>query len=87
MTRQQRAAAVRKGDYFERYEATARSVLSALLDKYADEGIESIEDIGVLRIRPFDALGAPMELVEAFGGPAAYMSAVRDLGNQLYRAA
>lgn len=86
LTRKQRAEAVRQGDYFERYEETARSVLDALLDKYADEGIASIEDVGVLRIRPFDRLGAPMELVSAFGGPAGYASAVKDLGEQLYAA-
>ncbi len=65
---------------------TAASVLQALLDKYADTGIESIEDIKILTLAPFSQLGTAPELIGAFGGKAAYLDAVHALEDELYRA-
>jgi type I restriction enzyme R subunit len=87
LTRSERARRVREGDYFSRYGAQARAVLEALLDKYADEGIEDVERLDVLNVRPLTDLGSPLEIVRRFGGKAQYLSAVRDLERELYRAA
>ena len=54
LTRRERANNVRKRNYFTKYGETAREVLDALLDKYADEGVDDIEDIDVLKVRPLD---------------------------------
>ena len=62
-------------------------MLEALLEKYADEGIEAIEQMQVLRVRPLDQLGTPPEIVGRFGGREQYLSAVRDLERALYSAA
>lgn len=35
----------------------ARAVLEALVEKYADAGIESIEDIKILTLDPFSRIG------------------------------
>lgn len=67
LTRRERAAQVRKRDVFTRYGETARKVLDALLDKYADQGIVSIEDTTVLQLDPFVGMGTPVELVRSFG--------------------
>jgi type I site-specific restriction endonuclease len=32
-------------------------VLNTLLDKYADEGVQEIEDVQVLKLKPFDSMG------------------------------
>jgi type I restriction enzyme R subunit len=87
LTRRERAAQVRKRDYFTRYGDQARAVLDALLDKYADEGIESIEALDILRVQPFDRFGTPMEIIQTFGGKAQYLRALQDLEAQLYLAA
>lgn len=84
LTRKERAEKVKKRDYFGRYGETARKVLERLLDKYADEGIANIENINVLKIAPISDLGAPVELIRAFGGRAAYQNAVHELGQALY---
>jgi type I restriction enzyme R subunit len=58
--------------------------LDALLEKYADEGLAPVEDVGVLRVQPLSALGTPLQLVERFGGKAGYVAAVREIETALY---
>jgi type I restriction enzyme, R subunit len=86
LTRRERAQNVRKKDYFAKYGEKARAVLEALLDKYADEGIGPIEDIGVLRVQPLNQLGTPVEIIRLFGGRDQYVAAVRELESELYAA-
>ncbi|NOX51828.1 MAG: restriction endonuclease, partial [Gammaproteobacteria bacterium] len=85
LTRKERANNVKKRDYFTRYGEQARAVLSALLDKYADEGLSTLESTIVLKLRPFTDMGAPMEIVNnAFGSKAAYEQAIQDLKHELF---
>ena len=42
------------------------------------------KDMKILTLAPFSQLGAPMELVKAFGGKAGYTQAVAELEAQLY---
>ena len=84
LSRKERADNVRKRNYFAKYQSAAQQVLDALLDKYADTGIEHIEDIKILQLDPFSRIGAPMELVNAFGGKSGYEKAVHELEDQLY---
>ncbi|MCK6614776.1 MAG: DEAD/DEAH box helicase family protein [Ignavibacteriaceae bacterium] len=87
LTRKERANNVRKRNYFTRYGDQARKVLEALLDKYADEGIENIEDIKVLQVIPFTQYGSPYEIIRDFGGTENYFKAVKELENELYKTA
>jgi len=84
LTRKERAANVRKRNYFAKYGEQARAVLNALLDKYADEGLEPVESVDVLKVQPFNRLGTPVELVRVFGGREKYLQAVRELEKELY---
>ena len=85
LTRKERADNVKKRDYFTRYGDPARAVLNALLDKYADEGLSTLESTKVLKLRPFTDMGAPMEIVNhAFGGKAAYEQAIHELEHELF---
>ncbi len=79
-----RAEQVKKRNYFAKYSGAARQVLEALLDKYADTGVEHIEDIKILQLDPFSQFGAPLELVKAFGGKAGYNKAIHELEDELY---
>lgn len=85
-TRRERADNVRKRDYFANYSETAREVLNALLDKYADEGIAPIEDFTILNVQPLTDFGTPLEIINAFGGREQYLQAIRDLEKELYAA-
>jgi len=85
MTRKERANNVKKRNYFTKYGEQARKVLETLLDKYADEGVENIESIEVLRVKPFDEYGSPIEIINEFGSKQKYIEAVRELENELYK--
>ncbi|MDQ1118680.1 MULTISPECIES: DEAD/DEAH box helicase family protein [Pseudoxanthomonas] len=87
LSRKERAEGVRKRNYFAKYQGKARQVLEGLLDKYADTGVEHIEDIRILQLDPFRTLGAPVELVAAFGGKTDYQQAILELESQLYSSA
>ena len=63
----------------------ARAVLEALLDKYVDEGIVTIENRKILQLKPFDQIGTPIEIIKAFGGVSEYESALQELQTELYR--
>ena len=52
LTRRERAENVKKRNYFAKYGERARAVLEALLDKYAEEGIGTIETFSVLNVQP-----------------------------------
>ncbi|TWH64597.1 type I restriction enzyme R subunit [Azomonas agilis] len=85
LTRKERAEQVKKRNYFAQYSGAARQVLEALLDKYADTGVEHIEDLKILQLAPFSQMGAPIELIKAFGGKAGYHQALQDLETALYQ--
>lgn len=84
LTRRERAEQVKKRNYFAKYGAQARQVLETLLEKYADTGIENIEDIKILTLDPFKNMGTASELVSAFGGKPAYLAALHELEQSLY---
>jgi type I restriction enzyme R subunit len=86
LTRKERAEDVKKRNVFSMYEEKAREVLGILLDKYADQGLETIETFDVLQLDPFTSIGTPIEIVKTFGGRAKYLEAVRELETALYSA-
>lgn len=88
LTRKERADNVRKRNYFSKYSVAAQNVLNRLLDKYADQGVQEIEDIQVLKLKPFDTLGRPLEIIKSsFGDKASYQQAVNELESEIYQQA
>ena len=86
LTRKERVENVRKRNYWTKYGENARRVLNALLDKYAETGIENIEEMQVLTIEPLKKLGTPAEIVKIFGGKEKYLAALKELENEIYAA-
>ena len=87
LTRKERANNVKKRNYFTKYGEQARNVLENLLDKYADEGIDDLESIEVLKVKPFTDFGSPMEIVNTFGSKKEYLKAIHELEVELYKTA
>lgn len=90
LTRSERAKRVRAKAYFEKYGDTARAVLDALLEKFADShthtDVPELENLAVLRVDPLSQLGTPVELVRAFGGKDQFQKAIRELEDALFEA-
>lgn len=87
LTRKERAEQVKKRNYFTKYGEQARKILNALLDKYASEGIENIEELSVLKVAPFNEMGTPAEIIALFGGKENYLKAIKELEQELYKVA
>lgn len=86
LTRKERANNVKKRNYFTKYGEQVRAVLTALLDKYADEGIVSLESAKVLKLKPFSDMGTPVEIInQVFGGKANYETAIQELEHELFK--
>ena len=86
LTRQERANKVQKRDVFSKYGEQARAVLEALLDKYANSGIQSVESLEILKLDPLRQFGTPIEIIQRFGSKKAYLKAIQDLESALYAA-
>lgn len=84
LTRKERANNVKKRNYFTKYGEKAQTILNSLLDKYAEDGLLTIESTEVLKLDPLNKLGTPMELIKAFGGKQQYLSAIKELETELY---
>lgn len=84
LTRKDRANNVKKRNYFAKYGQKAKEVIEALLDKYADEGIENVEDNNILRIPPFNNYGSILDIVKLFGGKENYKLALKELEDNIY---
>jgi type I restriction enzyme R subunit len=85
LTRRERANNVNKRDIFGKYGEQARAVLEALLEKFADHGVQDIEDAKVLELPPFDRFGSKTQIRRGiFGSVEQYTQAVQALEQALY---
>ena len=87
LTRKERADKVKKRNVFAKYGDQARSVLDALLQKYADSGLRSVESLDILKVEPLSTMGTPLEIIKLFGGKPGYLAALRELESALYQEA
>ncbi|HQF42050.1 MAG TPA: DEAD/DEAH box helicase family protein [Ignavibacteriaceae bacterium] len=91
LSRKERAANVKKRNYFAKYGEQARKVLEAILDKYSDEGINVVDDakdstklVDFLKLPPISNIALPLQIIDDFGGKQNYLFAVKELENEIY---
>jgi len=87
LSRKERAENVKKRNYFSKYGEKARIVLKKLLDKYASDGIENIEEMQILKLSPLNELGSPLEIISFFGNKNKYLEALKELEKEIYKVA
>lgn len=76
---------MKKRDVFGKYGGQTKVVLEALLEKFADHGVQDIEDAYVLGLPPFDQFGSKTQIRWGiFGGVEQYTQALRELELALY---
>jgi type I restriction enzyme R subunit len=73
-----------QGVIWDELENKVGKELAALLDKYVEQGVESLEDMDALKVEPINQLGSPRQIMQAFGGRAKYDEALQVLEQQLY---
>lgn len=85
-SRRERAARVRREheDFFAKQAPSARAVLEALLEKYAEHGVDQLDDLHVLEVPPLSEFGSPVEIARRFGDAPALRTAVEELEGLLY---
>ncbi len=84
LTKKERIENVKKRNYFEKYSSEAREVIEALLEKYAESGIDTIEDIWVLNIWRFREFWSPLEIISRFGKKDDYIKVVKEIEERIY---
>lgn len=85
LTRKERAEHVKKHHYFAKYNQQAQAVINSLLEKYAQDGLTTIESMEVLKLDPLKQHGSPIEIIKTFGSKANYLQALGELEQALYQ--
>lgn len=89
LTRRQRAESAKRQtqDLFSEHSATAREILSLLLDRYIERGILQFNTLSeLMKVQPFDRYGSPSEIATRhFGGLRGMKDAVSRLQTALYQ--
>ena len=83
MTRKERARRLERDGFLQAFEGECRQVISALLNKYMNDGID-LEQIAILKNAPFNDIGTPKKIFSLFGGKDNYEHTIRKLQNKLY---
>ena len=88
LTRNERANNVRKRNYFAKYGKQSAEILDLLLTKYADSGLEDLENVDALKLDPIKEYGTQIYIInKIFGGIDKFKNAIRDLEKQIYTVA
>jgi type I restriction enzyme, R subunit len=87
-TRRERADRVKKEErsFFDKYGPEAQTILSDLLEKYAEHGTAQFVIPDVLKVPPISERGNVIEIARLFGGPEKLREAVNELQALLYAA-
>ncbi len=86
-TRRERASRFRQQQaaFLAQYQLEARAILDALLDKYAEHGLDQFKLPDVLKVPPISELGNPLEITRLFGGTEPLKQALEELQMRLYQ--
>ena len=88
LTKAERINHVKKRGYLSKYQGVAREVLETLLEKYGESGIMDIGDMVTFSNDPFrERFGSEMKIAKAFGGRDGLLKAIKELEDELYKAA
>ena len=89
LTRSQRARKVKQSEYFDKYSEQAKEVITILLDKYVDYGLDALENLDTLRIPELEnKYGTIMQIIMViFSGIANFQEMLKELKDNLYEEA
>ena len=86
-TREQRAQRVKiNTEFFKHFDVFGHYVMTALLDKYSQHGIDELKIPGALNVPPISDYGNAAEIAKSFGGEVQLREAVDKLQRLIYKA-
>lgn len=87
LTRSQRARHVKQSSYFEKYSEEAKEVITILLDKYVDYGLDALENLNTLKIPELEnKYGTIMQIIMTiFMGLDNFKAMLNELKYNLYK--
>lgn len=80
----ERVDSVRKRNCFGKHSEQAQAVIEGLLKKYKGDGITTIVENSVLKLKPLNEIDPPVELVRVFDKRDDLEKAMKELEFQLY---
>lgn len=83
LTKAERVNNVKKRGYLYQYSDVAQEVVEALLEKYEENGIQTI-DRKILNNDPFIKFGSPTKIAKMFGGKKKFDEMLHELQTQIY---
>lgn len=83
MKKRERAEALRRSNYLNKYSGKAREVVEALLEKYSDVGFVALDELETVKTPPISHLGLPTEVLEWFGGREEFSKVLDELADSL----
>ena len=85
ITRKEKAAAIKVSAEVSSYDEKQKEVVEGLLDCYADNGVEQIEDASVLKLDKFARLGGVVKIFKMFGGKEGFLGLVSKIKSLLFK--
>jgi type I restriction enzyme R subunit len=83
MKKSERADALRRSNYLNKWSGKAREVVDALLEKYADVGFVALDELETVKTPPISSLGEPLEVLGWFGGREGFAKTLDELADSL----
>lgn len=86
LTRSERVRNAKQKGALDEYSGVARSVLEALMDKFATANVPDLDDPVLLDLPEFRQFGGPVQIVRLFGGKQGFKEAAQKVENLVYAA-
>ncbi len=84
LTKEQRIEKAKNSSAFSLLEMDCRKIISELLKKYSHNGVDSLENLEILKTPSMGKFGTAMEILNKFNGTEKYIETIRQILNELY---
>ena len=84
LTKEQRIKKAKNSSVFSLLESESQKIINELLKKYANNGVDSLENLETLKTPSMGKFGTPLEILNKFNGREKYMETIRQILGEIY---
>ena len=84
LTKEQRVEKAKNSSAFSLLGLESQKIINELLKKYANNGVDSLENLETLKTPSMGKFGTPLEILNKFNGKEEYMETIRQILGELY---